>query len=453
MQRMEEFDSKIPEEVKYVIKKLNDDYFEAVIIGGCVRDILLGVEPDDWDVATNALPCQVKSIFGKTVDVGLKYGTVAVLEGNKKIEVTTYRKEDAYSDNRRPDKVDFVPSMKEDVARRDFTVNSIAYHPGSGFIDLFNGISDIKARIIRTVGDADKRFSEDALRMLRAVRFMAELGFEAEPGVIESIKRQKHLLRKVSKERIRDELTKILVSPNPSKTLLLKETGMLPVVIPELEEYSHEAMQQVAFKLENIENDPVLRWAVFLRYKGRDDILHILNNLRFSNAEIKRICSIMENIHKDIKPIPGLVKKLVSVIGEGTFLDVLKVKEAILKAEMKSCRNNKNGKDSHDGNDDCILKGFAKCEYLAEDIKRIDAAINIYRAAKDKGECMSIRDLAVNGDDIIRLGFKEGKQVGEVLEKLLDRVIKSPGSNRKEELLKYASRYLKNSLRINGNRT
>jgi tRNA nucleotidyltransferase (CCA-adding enzyme) len=450
MEGMDNIDFKLPEEVKYVIDKLNENCFEAVIVGGCVRDILLGVEPDDWDVATSALPCQTRSLFDKTVDVGLKYGTVAVLIGNKKIEVTTFRNEDKYSDNRRPDKVNFISSMDNDIARRDFTINSIAYHPGRGFIDLFNGIADIKARIIRTVGDADKRFSEDALRMLRAVRFTAEADFEAATDVIESIKKQKNLLCKVSKERVRDELTKILASPNPSKIILLKETGMLALVLPELDKHSCEKIRHIAIGIKNIENDPVLKWAVFLNEERKDDILRILKNLRFSNAAIKRICNITDNIHMDIKPVPRHVKKAVSAIGEDTFLDIIKVKEAILNAEMNSYNNNSNNNDSYksNNNNDSILTRFTRHEYLAEEIKKINAVRDIYHAAKEKGECMSIKDLAVSGNDIINIGFKESKQVGEILEKLLDYVIENPCNNRKKELLVYASRFLEKQVTI-----
>lgn len=207
----------LPQGVEFVIYKLNKNNYEAFIVGGCVRDALLGIEPKDWDITTDALPDEIKDIFEKTVDTGLKHGTVTVLTHNQAIEVTTFRIEGRYSDHRRPDKVIFTSSLEQDLERRDFTVNSIAYHPEKGIIDPFKGITDLKKSIIRAVGDADKRFEEDALRMLRALRFSVQLGFKIDTNTMNSIKNKNKLIDSISKERIRNELNNILLSANPSK--------------------------------------------------------------------------------------------------------------------------------------------------------------------------------------------------------------------------------------------
>ncbi|NSW90721.1 MAG: CCA tRNA nucleotidyltransferase [Firmicutes bacterium] len=425
---MDSVNANLPEEAKYIIRTLNENHFEAFLVGGCVRDILMGMEPKDWDITTDALPEQVKALFDKTVDTGLKHGTVTVIIGEQSIEVTTFRIEGKYSNHRRPDKVIFTSYLEQDLGRRDFTINSIAYHPEKGFIDPFNGIEDIEKGVIRAVGDADRRFEEDSLRMLRAVRFAAQLDFKIDPGVMESIKNKKTLISKISKERIRDELTKILVSPNPSKFIFLKDLSILAVVLPELNKYSFDKIQHIIGGVEIIKNDPILRWTMLLREESKDSANYILRNLKFDNNTIKKVCRLIEFHHINIDPVPKCVRRAVSIVGEDIFLDLTKIIEAVLKAEINNC----NGR----------LKSFADNEYYGEEIKKVNTVRHIYYNAKEKGECMNIKDLAVSGSDLINIGFKEGEQIGKILSRLLEAVIENPEMNKKEELLKFVAKFL-----------
>ena len=216
---------KIPEAPLKIINMLNASGYEAYVVGGCVRDSLMGRKPNDWDVTTNATPVEVKNVFKRTVDTGIKHGTVTVLESGDMIEVTTYRIDGEYADGRHPDKVEFTGQLSEDLKRRDFTVNAMAYHPTEGLVDLFGGTDDIEKKIIRCVGDPKERFGEDALRMMRAVRFAAVLDFEIEEKTWSAIKELANDLSKISGERIREEMVKTLVSDNPYKFKMFYETA------------------------------------------------------------------------------------------------------------------------------------------------------------------------------------------------------------------------------------
>ena len=225
----------IPNEVKFIIDTFYKNNFEAFMVGGCVRDSILNNSPKEYDITTSAKPEDTLSLFEKTIPTGIKHGTVTVLINNNSYEVTTYRTEGNYLDNRRPSSVNFVSDIRDDLSRRDFTINALAYNKSAGLVDYFNGISDIKNSIIRCVGDADKRFKEDALRMLRAVRFSCQLNFDIEEETYNAILNNHKLIGNISFERIRDELCKILISDNPSKGLiLLKDTGLLGIILPEI---------------------------------------------------------------------------------------------------------------------------------------------------------------------------------------------------------------------------
>ena len=221
---------KIPAPAEEILTKLNENGYEAYVVGGCVRDMILGREPGDWDITTSALPEQVKQVFRRTVDTGIQHGTVTVMMGDEGYEVTTYRIDGEYADGRHPDSVTFTPSLTEDLKRRDFTVNAMAYNGNTGLVDEFGGMEDLDRGIIRCVGEPMDRFSEDALRILRAIRFSAQLGFAIEGRTYEAIRAIAPNMVHVSKERIQAELTKLLLSPHPGHISMVYETGISPYV-------------------------------------------------------------------------------------------------------------------------------------------------------------------------------------------------------------------------------
>ncbi len=440
------YDIRIPDEVLFIIGKLNSTGYKAYIVGGCVRDGIMGRVPQDWDICTSSLPDETMSIFDKAIDTGAKHGTVTVVVNGKGYEVTTFRLDGVYRDNRRPERVDFTSSIEEDLGRRDFTINAMAYHPVEGFIDPYKGTCDIKKKLIRAVGNPEKRFLEDALRMLRAVRFSAQLDFSIDPATFQSIKSCCRLITNISYERIRDELTKILVSSNPMNFSLLKETGLLHHILPEFE-LCYDIRQNHPYHLfnvalhslysvSNIENVPVLRWAMLLHDLGKSrtkttdekNIDHfyghpqvstgmakdILNRLRFDNKNSELICRLIRFHDRSIETNHKAVRRALNVIGEDIFEYLLKVKEADKKAQNP--------------------------EYLEEGLSYLNVIKSIYLDIKQKQQCTSLKDLAVDGKDLINLGLRQGKEIGEVLQKLLKSVIENPELNEKEKLLELARR-------------
>ncbi len=424
-----------------VLKILNSGGFKAYFVGGCVRDSIIGILPYDWDIATDAHPEDIKALFEKTVDTGIKHGTITVFENGESFEVTTFRIDGEYSDKRRPDKVEFTSLIEKDLARRDFTVNAIAYHPETGFIDPFDGITDIERRIINPVGNPDKRFSEDALRMLRAVRFSAQLDFSVADSILKSITKNSSLIKNVSPERISDELTKILVSPNPQKLKILYDTVLLSQIIPELSfcfetEQNHPSHvfnvgDHSLYSVANIDPLPVLRWAMLFHDIGKPYVkttdekgvdhfhghsklsaklaLDIMERLRFDNSSIDIIVRLVKNHDREIVLEYAPVRRAINKIGDDIFPYLLQVKRA----------------DSMAQNPQTL---FGKLEFL-------DKLAFIYNDIKEKNQCFSLKDLAVTGDDLIREGFKEGAKIGETLEMLLNKVIENPEMNNKDFLL------------------
>ena len=435
----------LPEDVGSILKSLNQRGFEAYIVGGCVRDCIIGRIPADWDIATAALPEQVKGIFEKTVDTGLKHGTVTVMIGAESFEVTTFRVDGEYEDARHPSSVEFTTSIEDDLSRRDFTINAMAFHPDKEFVDPFGGISDIERKLIRTVGGPDDRFQEDALRMLRAVRFSAQLGFSVEDEILRSIRANSRLISSISSERVRDELTRILVSSEPLKFALLQETGLLKHIIPEFERcfetpqnhpyHIYDVALHSLHAVGEIENDRCLRWAMLLHdigksatrttdEKGVDHFYGhpvksealaevILKRLRFDNRSIDRILRLIRLHDREIVPTYKAVARAVCAVGEDIFEDLLKVKAADKMAQNPKYRD----------------KGL----HTVAEVKRI------YLEMKGSGRCLGLKDLAINGSDLIGTGWPQGREIGRALKQLLERVIDEPGLNRKDRLLELAS--------------
>ncbi len=435
----------IPKEVNNILDTLFEAGFDAYVVGGCVRDSILGKEPDDWDITTNALPLEVKALFRRTVDTGLQHGTITVMRGNTGYEVTTYRTDGAYSDGRHPDKVTFVPSLEEDLKRRDFTINAMAYNDRAGLIDLFGGMQDLKDRIIRCVGNAEERFSEDALRMLRAVRFAAKLGYELDSDVYESIKKRASTLSVVSAERITTELIKLLTSDHPEMIKTAYETGLTAVFFPEFDKameteqnhphHMYSVGDHIVESVKISQNDRIIRLTMLLHDIAKpetltideDGVTHfrghaalgakmaeeILRRWKLDNDTIRRVCRLIRyhDLGKGIPCSPKVVRKAVRLMEEDFSL-LLEVERADILAQSTFMREEK-------------LDMLA--QYSAE-----------YEIIVKENQCCNLKNLAVNGKDLVGLGISPGPGLGKILNALLDVVIDEPSMNEKETLLKIA---------------
>lgn len=440
---------RLPDEVKYILYILNRNGYEAYIVGGCVRDSIMGLSPGDWDITTNAHTDVLRTLFDRTIDTGVKHGTVTVMLNSQGFEVTTYRIDGRYEDNRRPVKVEFTSSIEADLSRRDFTMNAIAYNPDKGIVDPFYGISDINGRLIRTVGNADERFKEDALRMLRAVRFSSRLDFSVHEDALRSIRENSHLVCVISRERVRDELTGILTSDHPMRFIMLRDTNILQYILPEFEICFHTP-QNNPYHIYNVAvhslyaaaaigNDAGLRWTMLLhdigkplsRTTGDNGIDHfyghpekgaglaavILDRLRFDKKSMERITRLVRYHDREIQPAHRAVRCAAAAVGGDIFDDLLKVKEADKMAQNPLHRD----------------QGLA-C---------ISGIRQIYNEIKMDNQCLSLKNLAVNGCDLLALGFLQGRELGDVLERLLAMAINEPGMNDKDRLLKLAEKMLR----------
>lgn len=431
---------KLPKNVLFIINELEKNGFSAYAVGGCVRDSLLGIIPEDWDITTSAAPEKVKEIFKKTFDTGLKHGTVSVLLDGEIFEVTTFRKDGAYKDNRHPESITFSSSIEEDLARRDFTVNALAYNEKNGLVDCFDGISDLKNKIIRCVGDPDTRFLEDALRILRAVRFSAQKGFRIEEKTRASIKKNAALVQNLSVERILAELTKILLS-SPDKLKDLYDLGVLTYICPELclcfkteqniKWHIYDVGTHSVEMIKHLPEKAYLRFAGLMHdwgkpytkgvnSEGEDTFRNhaqksvllaedFLNRYKFSNADKDKILRLIKHHDREIVPEKKYVKRAINAVGDDIFLDLIHLKRA-----------------------DCLSQNFA---LTAPRMDYLDVLETLYTEIKEKKEPFSVKNLKINGNDLIQLGFK-GKEIGEILNDLLEKVIENPDLNEKELLIK-----------------
>ena len=436
----------IPRDADYILKLLEQHGFEAFVVGGCVRDSIIGRSPQDWDIATSATPQEVKNIFPSTIDTGLKHGTVTVLINGHAYEITTYRIEGKYINNRKPEAVEFTNSLEADLSRRDFTINAIAYNPAKGLVAPFGGIDDIKGKQIKAVGNAEHRFEEDALRILRAVRFSAQLGYSIEMNTLEGIRKHCWLLNNISGERIRDELNKTLLA-NPMIFELLHNTGILKQILPELDicfetEQKHpyhiyNVGQHSLHAANNIKSNSLLRWTMLLHDIGKptahitdsNDIDHfymhdkisadkaeqILQRLRFDNASIARIKKFILEHDRQIVANEKSVRKAIAAISVDLFEDWLQIRLADIEAQNP--------------------------DKASERITKLNAIKAIYNKIIAEKQCLSLKDLAVSGKDLMDMGFPQGKKLGEVLQMLLDAVLEQPELNERDRLLAIAMKY------------
>ena len=398
----------MPYETEWIIKKIRERGYEAFAVGGCVRDVLLGRTPEDWDVTTSAMPEEVKAIFGKTVDTGLQHGTVTVIKNRKGYEVTTYRIDGEYHDGRHPDSVEFTRSLTEDLKRRDFTINAMTYSHETGIVDEFDGMTDLKNGIIRCVGCAHDRFTEDALRILRAIRFAAQLDFSIEDETYRAISDIAPNLAKVSKERIQVELTKLLLSDHPEKMAMVFETGIAAYVADGFADIFKRETQsggdccaEFTEKLGRIgalPREKSLRWAAFLRFLAPEQAVKILKGLKLDNETIGNVRAMLDVFGDPPKPEKASVRRVLSRTTESQFEGGLCLREL-------------------------------------EDDDSVPHIRELWEQIRDAGDCLSLKELAVGGSDLIALGMKPGKEIGETLNALLELVLEKPELNDREKLL------------------
>ena len=438
---MRDIEIRIPPGAARILRVLEDHGYEAFVVGGCVRDSLLGRNPNDWDITTSALPLQVKALFRRTIDTGLKHGTVTVLMDGEPFEVTTYRVDGEYLDGRHPSEVTFTASLQEDLQRRDFTINAMAYSEKKGLQDLFGGLPDLEKGLIRAVGDPAKRFGEDALRIMRAVRFAAQLGYEVEADTVQAMKELAPTLSKISAERIAAELEKLLVSPHPEKLKMAYECGITAVILPEFDRcmetaqnnphHKYSVGEHTIVSIGNARPDRILRYTMLMHDMGKPSckttdeqgIDHfyghqevsaqmandILRRLKSDN-ETRRSVSRLVRYHDLTCGLTGKsVRKAISLIGEDLFPLYLEVKDADTRAQSD-------------------FRFQEKMDYL-------DEVRLLYRKILEEGDCLSLKDLAVNGKDLIAAGMKPGREIGEVLEAMYRDVIDDPEHNNKEYLM------------------
>ena len=439
----------LPSEIDLCLFLLNQNGYSAYVVGGAVRDHLMGRQINDYDVCTDALPNEVEGVFHdyRVIETGIKHGTVTVLVGPSSVEITTFRTDGSYSDGRHPDSVDFTRDIVKDLSRRDFTVNAIAYSPIEGYIDPFCGIGDISSKVIRCVGDPTRRFSEDALRILRALRFSATLGFTINNETSNAIFTLKHNLSLVSKERVRDEIKKLICGKDMLR-VMNDYRDIIALIIPDISatfdynqnnpHHDFDLYTHIVKTVSNLPCDPTLRFSGLLHdiakpiteSKDNNGISHfyahahhsaemaekILRDLRFSNVEIKRIVTLIRHHDGVIEETESAVSRKLSKIGKDLYFDLLDLQ----RADNASQKLNTSLRTEHN---ESLRK-------IANDIL-------------SKEPCLSLSDLALNGNDMIDMGYK-GKEIGKALTLLFNAVLNGEVKNTKKDLSEYIRINFKN---------
>ncbi len=482
---------RLPEEVKNIIETLTEAGFEAYAVGGCVRDAILGRKPQDWDITTSAKPEDVKRLFRRTVDTGIQHGTVTVMIDKTGYEVTTYRIDGEYEDCRHPKEVTFTTKLSEDLLRRDFTINAMAYNEKEGLVDLFGGREDLEKGLIRCVGEASERFDEDALRILRAFRFAAQLGFEIDEKTFEAAKEKAPNLAKVSAERIRVELNKILLSKGPDRLFAAQEAGVTKVVLPEFDRIltggadarglqgiknglamsGMRAVKAVSL-VGSIATDPnnafdekdllTLKWAALLseytdtglfkadageftevrgndepgeRYEAvatskmadaeesmkHDKVREVMTRLKFDNETRDKVVRLADFHRQKLIIVNDVaVRGFMKKIGPALCPLLFELQTALMLAD---------GFVNVDG-DNTVR--------VAKNLPKLNKAKETYRIICERGDCVSVSQLAVTGSDLIEAGFEKGPEIGKMLDFLLDKVLIDQSLNQKQKLLDLA---------------
>lgn len=438
---------KLPEKVHRLLDLLHVKGFAAHVVGGCVRDSLMGIEPHDWDICTSATPDEMKLCFAglRVIETGLQHGTLTVMVENEPFEVTTYREDGEYQDNRHPKKVLFVRSLKEDLSRRDFTINAMAYNEQDGLVDPYGGTSDLEKKLIRCVGAPDTRFDEDALRLIRALRFAAVFGFNIEPATGESIHKSKELLKKIAVERIGSEFGKLLCGQGV-EGVLRAYSDVIAVFIPEIVPmigfrqnnpyHCYDVWEHTIISIASAANNPIVRLTMLLHdiakpvsfTKDEAGIGHfyghpsrsaemaeaILKRLRYDNATTETVKILVLYHDVDLHSNSGYVKRLMNQLGIEKLMLLLDVKLADYRAQNP--------------------------DHLPERELALTKFRDVFDSVLDEAQCFSMKDLAVNGRDLIGAGIPQGTRIGAILRELLDMVINDVIENEKEVLLKAAKK-------------
>lgn len=438
----------IPLPVQTILRRFYSAGYEASVVGGCVRDTLLGLTPKDWDITTSAKPEQVKHVLAdiKLLETGLKHGTVTALSNGMPVEITTYRIDGTYSDNRRPDSVCFTNCLTDDLSRRDFTINAMAYSEQNGLTDCFGGQEDLKNNILRCVGEPDRRFDEDALRILRGLRFCAVLGLTPEKATAQSMQTHCGLLDHIAKERIGSEFIKLLCgkyAPQVLREYPLVIGQVLPEILPMIGFEQHnphhiyDVWEHTLHALDAIPADPVLRLAILLHDSGKPytytqdkkGIGHFhghasisvelaeqaLERLRFDGKTIRRVCSLIRIHDMPLQPETAWIRRRLSRMGEENFRALLEIRRADSLAQNPAYRDR---------------------------LTQLDAVLTILEQILAEQQCFSFKDLNINGTDLLTLGLSPGPVVGKLLKQLLDAVIQEKTANEKEALLALAKQLL-----------
>lgn len=434
---------KVPDKAKYIVDTLNAAGYEAYVVGGCVRDSILGRTPMDWDITTSARPEQVKQLFPRTIDTGLQHGTVTVMQDREGFEVTTYRIDGEYEDNRHPKEVIFTPNLEEDLKRRDFTMNAMAYNDERGLVDIFGGMQDMNKGVIRCVGNPEERFEEDALRMLRAIRFSAQLGYSIEEATKEGIRKLADTLHKISAERIQTELVKMMVSPHPDYLREAYRLGITAVFLPEFDKameteqihphHKYSVGEHILHSLTLVRADKVLRLTMLFHDIGKPETCtvdefgkthfrghaavgaemtkKILRRLKFDNDTIMMVSKLVlyHDYANNIVPDMRVVRRAINRCGQDAFPALFDVKYADICAQSDYQRDEK-------------TDTLNRWRRFYEEILR-------------QKQCTGLKELAVTGVDLIEAGMKPGKELGDILQQLLELVLENPEFNTKERLL------------------
>ena len=405
----------IPQNVKLIINTLEDAGYEAFAVGGCVRDALMGRVPNDWDITTSATPMQVKELFRRTIDTGIKHGTVTIMLGKEGYEVTTYRIDGDYMDGRHPDKVIFTNNLIEDLKRRDFTINAMAYNERVGIVDAFDGINDLENKIIRCVGEATERFTEDALRILRALRFSAQLDFNINEATAVAVKELGKNLSLISKERIQTELDKLITSNCPDRIKLVHLYGLNKFIFEGASSINEDCLslyENISSIMESLPNNHYLRWAALMHYEAEPSV--VLRKLKFDNVTTNTCSKLVSAAHTPLPDNKPALRRMIVKYGKDIFDNYLFTYIHSLCAT---------GLYDHGSSDHVTL------------------VEKLYKEIISDNDCISTKDMAIGGTVLLKEGIESGKKMGDVINYLFERVLDEPSLNEYDTLLSIAKNY------------